>query len=63
MTKRLLVNESTKAIHDASKRAMRIAGSTVIVQDGWIVRRYADDSIKRIKKLDSTIRNQTITLD
>jgi hypothetical protein len=63
VTKRIVVRNSTRAIRIASEKAMDIAGSTVIVLDGWVVRKYEDGRIKKIEKLDSTINHEELSLD
>ncbi|MEN8123184.1 MAG: hypothetical protein ABFS35_22795 [Bacteroidota bacterium] len=47
----------------ASKKAIRIAGYVVKVENGWVVREYKDGSIQRILKLSPKVKLQEILLD
>ena len=63
ITKRILLRTSHRAIDLASKKAMRIAGYIVKVQDGWVVREYKDGTIQKILKLSPKVKPQEIILD
>jgi len=63
VTKRILVRNSTRAIKNASEKAMDIAGSTVIVRDGWIVRKFESGRIEKIEKLESKVNHKELSLD
>lgn len=40
-----------KAVYNASKKAMKTMGYVDEVVNGWVVRKYANGDIKRLKKL------------
>jgi hypothetical protein len=51
LTKRILVNASRIQGVKASKEAMRVMGYVVVAENGWVVKKYADNSIERISQL------------
>jgi len=63
LTKRALKRTSRKAITRASKRAMRVAGYVVQVQNGWVVRIYKDNKVERIEQLSPKVKPQEVVLD
>lgn len=63
ITKRILWQSSLRAVMLASKKAMRIAGYVVKVQNEWVVREYKDGTIQKILKLSPEVKPQEIVLD
>ena len=63
ITKRILLQTSYRAIKLASKKAMRIAGYIVKVQNEWVVREDKDGTIEKILKLSPKVKPQEIILD
>ncbi|KQS30759.1 hypothetical protein [Dyadobacter sp. Leaf189] len=51
LTKRLLISRAQSAGRAAAKEAMQIMGYVVTVTDGWVVKRFADGSVEKIKEL------------
>lgn len=51
LTKRLLVSASRIQGIKATKEAMQVMGYVVVAQDGWVVKKYADNTIERINQL------------
>lgn len=62
VTKRMLAARASKAIEDASEKAMEVAGYLIRVEEGWLVRENEDGTIERIKKLKAN-SDQPIALD
>lgn len=62
LTKRVLERATSNAFNKASKNAMTVAGSVVIVKNGWVVRIFENGDEKRIEPLKKS-RNQTLALD
>lgn len=63
ITKRILLQTSYRAVKLASKRAMRIAGYIVKVQNECVVREYKDGTIQEIVRLSPKVKPQEIILD
>lgn len=63
ITKRILLQTSYRAVKLASKKAMRIAGYIVKVQNEWVVRENEDGTIQRILRLSPKVKPQEIILD
>jgi len=51
LTKRLLMRKSAQAFKEAREEAMDTMGFVVIVQDGWVVKKYADGNVEQLKKV------------
>lgn len=62
LTKRALKQATSKGIKAASKNAIDVADSVVIVKDGWVVRRFKDGNVDKISKLPK-VRPDQIVLD
>lgn len=52
LTKRLLVSAAKRGIRKAAEETMQVMGYTVIAQNGWIVKKYADGRIEEIEPLN-----------
>ncbi len=63
LTKRVVVRAAGSAMRKASAKALEAAGYTVVVKDGWVVKKDADGKITRIKKVETTKRPAKIVLD
>jgi hypothetical protein len=63
ITKRILLQTSYRAVNLASKKAMRIAGYIVKVQNECVVREYKDGTIQEIERLSPKVKPQEIILD
>lgn len=51
LTKRLIIHKSKKAFSDGAKKAMKLNGYIIIAHNGWIVKKYKDGQMEKIKKL------------
>ena len=63
VTKRVLENASRKAVRIDSLKAMAIAGYVITVDRGWLIRKDADGTISRLKKIAQTTSRREIILD
>lgn len=43
-----------KGFRKAEKRTLEVLGYNVVVQDGWIVKKYIDSRIEKIEKMPKT---------
>jgi len=62
LTKRILKQATAKGFRDASKNAVDVADSVVVVKDGWLVKRFKNGKVVKIKKLPK-IKPSKIVLD
>jgi len=63
LTKRILTKAAKKGFASAAIATMEIMGFNVIVHRGWVVKKFADGHIERIKKLQTTNTSTPIALD
>lgn len=63
LTKRILYSRINKACKEASEDAMASVGFVVVAEEGWVVRKYPDGRIERIKPIDTVEQPKTIHLD
>ena len=54
LTEAVLTRVAGKAIREAAKQAMDTMGYVVIAQDGYIVKKFANGAIEKIKKLKTS---------
>ncbi len=52
LTKRLLVSAAKRGIRKAAEETMQIMGYTIIAQNGWIVKKYADGTTEAIEQIN-----------
>ena len=52
LTKRHVKSASRKGFEEASRRTMETAGSVVVVEGDWVVRKHSDGSVEKIEKLN-----------
>lgn len=66
LTKDVLNRAADKGVKRAAEKAMDTAGSVVIAKGKWVVRRYKDGSVSKIKELepfpDATIKKKLAKL-
>jgi len=62
LTKRILIQRARAGIKKAEKEAMLIAGYLVVAEDGWVVKKYKDGTVERIKKI-ATVSNENLAFD
>lgn len=53
-----IIKAFTSATAIAAERTMMVMGYNTIVKDGWVVRKYQDGSIEKIKKLEPLSQEQ-----
>ena len=62
LTKKLLIRATSKGFKEASANAMSVAGSIVIVKNGWVVRKFKNGKEERIEKVHKS-STRTLALD
>jgi hypothetical protein len=62
LTKRILVSAARSGIRKAAKETMDIMGFVVIVENGWVVKKYRDGKIEKLERLESP-ENTNLVLD
>jgi len=62
LTKRRLASAARTGIRKAAEETMRIMGYTVIAENGWVVRKYADGRIEKISPIEVNT-NGSLALD
>ena len=63
LTKRILNTAAKTGFKKGADNTMEIMGFNVIVHQGWVVKKYRDGRIARIKKLDKTPTERALVLD
>ena len=64
LTKRILVSAAKAGVTVASHETLKAMGYTVIAQDGWVVRKYADGHIVNVIPIEqANTGNGQILLD
>jgi len=63
LTKRRLASAARKGIRIAAAKTMQVMGYTVVVYRGWVVKKYADGKIEKMKRLDKKKTTTKISLD
>lgn len=59
---RLVSRKSKIAFQEGARRAMAANGYIVIVNDGWVVKKFSDGKIEKIEQLSDT-HNLKVILD
>lgn len=62
LTKRQLASAARAGIRDAAARTMEVMGYTVVAHKGWVVKKFADGSIEKLKPLAKQ-KDTTVKLD
>lgn len=62
ISKRLVSRKSKRAFQEGAQKAMRMNGYVVIVENNWIVKKFSDGKVEKIKPIISQ-ENQKIILD
>lgn len=63
LTKRILASAAKTGFSHAASATLKVMGYNVIVYRGWVVKKFKDGRIERIKKLDKTNTSAAIVLD
>ena len=62
LTKRVLNRATSKGFKEASANAMSVAGSVVIVKNGWVIRKFENGNEERIEQVQKS-STRTLALD
>lgn len=63
LTKRVLVSRAKAAGKVAAAKAMQTMGYVVVAEGGWVVRKNADGSIHRIKRIKAHNAQKKLVFD
>jgi len=63
LTKRRLASAARIGIREAAAHTMLVMGYTVIVLDGWVVKKHADGTIEKLKPLAAQEETANLNLD
>ena len=63
LTKRILTAAAKNGFTKAAEETVAVMGFNVIVHEGWVVKKYADGRIERMKKLATTKPTKSLVLD
>jgi hypothetical protein len=63
LTKGILVSAAKKGFAHAAAQTLKIMGYNTVVHKGWVVKKYADGRIEKIKKLSKTDSKEKLALD
>lgn len=60
---RLVSRKSRSAFQEGAKRAMDAIGYVIIVENGWVVKKFLDGTIEKLEQLDTDFTDQRLILD
>lgn len=63
LTKRRLASAARNGIRRAAAETMQVMGYTIIAENGWVVKKYADGHIEKISPIETVNTNGTLALD
>lgn len=63
LTKRRLASAARTGIRKAAAETMHVMGYTVIAENGWVIKKYADGRIEKISPIETVKTNGSIALD
>jgi hypothetical protein len=63
LTKRRLASAAQSGIRKAAAETMEVMGYTVIADNGWVVKKFADGRIERISPVETVNTNESLALD
>ncbi|MBS9525788.1 hypothetical protein KIH41_02530 [Litoribacter ruber] len=63
ISSRLVQRKSAKAFKEGAKKAMEINGYVVIAHDGWVVKKYQDGTIVKLKQISHGSEHLKVVLD
>jgi hypothetical protein len=63
LTKRRLASAARAGFRIAAAKTMKVMGYTVVAQDGWVVKKYPDGTVEKIKQLARQKKNVRFILD
>jgi hypothetical protein len=62
LTKRILLSAVKRAFKEAAAETMAVMGYNVIVEDGWVVKVYADGTREKLEEIPAVERPAKIVL-
>jgi hypothetical protein len=63
LTKRRLAGAARTGIRKAAAETMHVMGYTVIAENGWVIKKYADGRIEKLSPIETVNTNRSIALD
>ncbi|QDH78192.1 hypothetical protein FKX85_03710 [Echinicola soli] len=60
---RLVERKSSKAFKEGAKKAMEINGYVMVAENGWVVKKFKDGQIEKVKEISHGSENQKLILD
>lgn len=63
LTKGILVSAAKKGFAHAAAQTLKVMGYNTVVYKGWVVKKYADGRIEKIKKIAKTDSKEELALD
>jgi len=63
LTKRRLASAARNGIRKVAAETMQVMGYTVIAENGWVVKKYADGYTERISQIETVNTNGSLALD
>jgi hypothetical protein len=63
LTKEILVTAAKTGFARAAAETLKVMGYNTVVHKGWVVKKYADGRIEKIKKLTETDSKEKLALD
>ncbi len=63
LTKRRLASAARTGIRKAAAETMKVMGYTVIAENGWLIKKYADGRIEKISPIEKVNTNSSLALD
>lgn len=63
ITTRLVRSKSAQAFKEGAEQAMDAVGYIVVVEDGWVVRKFKNGNTERIKPINSADSDLVLELD
>ena len=63
LTKRKLASAARAGVRKAAEETMQLMGYTIIADNGWVVKKYADGRIEKISPIETVNTNGTLALD
>ncbi len=63
LTKRRLASAARTGIRKAAADTMEVMGYTVIADNGWVVKKYADGRIEKMSQIGTVNTKENLALD
>lgn len=62
LTKRMVIGAAKSGVKAAAKETMAVMQYTIVVENGWVVRKNADGTIEKLEPVDQPV-NPIVKLD